>query len=143
MELSPEAHVLRVKDRLRAGRSVLEHLGNLTTYDLDGIKPDLEQTTLTLPLPDDPFYVATDERDPDARRIIADNGAIFISDLLTMEDRRKYGWPLMITDVLALVEQRLLVHSAFFYGHAMSSLAGVITNMRAARGADPRTMLID
>jgi len=143
MELSPEAHVLRVKNRLQAGRSVLEHLGELTTYDLDGVAPDLEQTALALPLPDDLFYVATDERDPNARQAIAEGGAVFISDLLTMEDRRRFGWPLMITDVLALVEQRLLVHSAFFYGHAMSSLAGVITNMRAARGADPRTMLID
>jgi hypothetical protein len=134
---------LRVKDRLRAGRSVLEHLGNLTTYDLDGVKPDLEQTTLPLPLTDDPFYVATDERDPDARRVIADGGAIFISDLLTMEDRRRFGWPLIITDMLALVDQRVLAHSAFFYGHAMSSLAGVITNLRAARGADPRTIRID
>ncbi|KAI0257124.1 hypothetical protein BJV78DRAFT_12780 [Lactifluus subvellereus] len=143
MELSPQAHVLRVKDRLQAGRTVVEHLGNLTTYDLDGVTPDLEQTTLALPFPDDPFYVATDERDPNARQAIADGGAVFISDLLTKEDRRRFGWPLMITDVLALVEQRLLVHSVFFYGHAMSSLAGVITNMRAARGADPRTMLID
>jgi hypothetical protein len=143
MELSPEAHLERVKDRLRAGRSVLENLGELRTYDLDGVKPDLDQATLIGPASDDPFYVATDERDPTSRQVIADGGAIFITDLLTMDDRRRYGWPLMITDVLALVEQRLLVHSAFFYGHAMSSLAGVISNMRAARGADPRTMLID
>jgi hypothetical protein len=140
---SPEAHLERVKDRLRAGRCVLEDLGELTTYDLDGVKPDLDQTTLVGPLSDDPFYVATDERDPTSRQVIADGGAIFITDLLTLEDRRRYGWLLMITDVLALVEQRLLVHSAFFYGHVMSSLAGVIFNMRAARGADPRTMLID
>jgi len=119
------------------------HMRRGDTYDLDGVKPDLDQSTLDIPLPDDPFYVATDERDPTSRQVIADGGAIFISDLLTMDDRRRYGWPLMITDVLALVEQRLLVHSAFFYGHAMSSLAGVISNMRAARGADPRTMLID
>jgi hypothetical protein len=143
MELSPGAHVERVKNRLQAGRSVLENLGNLTTYDLDGVTPDLDLIKLPLPLPDDPFYIATDERDPSAREVIADAGAVFISDLLTLEDRRRFGWPIMITDVLALVEQRLLVHSAFFYGHAMSSLAGVITNMRAARGADPRTMLID
>ena len=37
----------------------------------------------------------------------------------------------------------LLFHSAFFYGHAMSSLVGVIINMRAARGADPRTMFLE
>ena len=49
----------------------------------------------------------------------------------------------MITDVLALVEQQLLAHSAFFHGHAMSSLAGVVMNLRAARGADPRIILLD
>jgi hypothetical protein len=143
MELSLGAHVERVKSRLQAGRSVLENLGNLTTYDLDGVTPDLDLVTLPLPLPDDPFCIATDERAPSAREVIADAGAVFISDLLTLEDRRRFGWPLMITDVLALIEQRLLVHSAFFYGQAMSSLAGVITNMHAARGADPRTMLVD
>ena len=66
-----------------------------------------------------------------------------MSDLLTLDDRREFGWPLMITGVLALVEQQLLEYSAFFYGHAMSSLAGVVMNLRAARGADPRIILLD
>ncbi|KAI0308222.1 hypothetical protein B0F90DRAFT_1807467 [Multifurca ochricompacta] len=143
MEPTPEDHVRRVKDHLQTGRLVLEQLGNLTVYDLEGTKPDLEQTMLLPPLPDDPFFIATDERDPGALRVISDAGAVFISDLLTMEDRRTYGWPLMLTDVRALVEQTLLANSAFFYGHGMSSFAGVIINMRAVRGADPRTMLLD
>ncbi len=145
-ELDPEAHVRRVKERLLAGRFILAGLsgrGHLSTYDLDGTQPDLEQATLPPPRIEDPFFVATDERDPDARRKIAAAGALFMSDLLTMDDRREFGWPLMVTDVLAIVEQQLLAHSAFFYGHGMSSLAGVITNLRAARGADPRTMLLD
>jgi sensor domain CHASE-containing protein len=45
-------------------------------------------------LPDDRFFVATDERDPDALQVISDAG-----DLLEMEDRRAFGWPLMLTDV--------------------------------------------
>ncbi|KAI0003694.1 hypothetical protein BJV74DRAFT_876058 [Russula compacta] len=143
MESTPEAHVQRVKGRLEVGRSALEHLSNLSTYDLEGTKPDLEQVTLPRPLPDDYFYVATDERDPEALQVIGDAGAVLLSDLLTIEDRRTFGWPLMITDVRALVDQAVLMHSAFFYGHAMSSLAGVITNLRAARGADPRTILLD
>ncbi|KAF8274078.1 hypothetical protein EI94DRAFT_1776054 [Lactarius quietus] len=128
---------------MRRGDFDLHLHGNLITYDLDGAQPNLEQATLLPPHSDDPFFVATDERDPDARRKIADAGAVFISDLLTMDDRRAFGWPLMLTDVRALVEQQLLAHSAFFYGHLMSSLAGVITNLRAARGADPRTMLLE
>ncbi|KAI9444791.1 hypothetical protein H4582DRAFT_2108601 [Lactarius indigo] len=146
-KLDPEAHVQRVKERLLAGRTILADMygrsGHLRTYDLDGAHTDLEQATLPPPRAEDPFFVATDERDTDARRKIADAGALFFSDLLTMDDRREFGWPLMFTDVLALVEQQLLAHSAFFYGHGMSSLAGVIMNLRAARGADPRTMLLD
>ena len=147
MEMDPEAHAQRVKERLQSGFSILVDLyfgsGNLTTYDLDGVQPDLELVTLPPPLSDDPFFVATDERDPDARGKIAAAGAVFMNDLLTINDRRAFGWWLIITDVRALVEQQLLAHSAFFYGHAMSSLAGVIINLRAARGADPRTVLIE
>lgn len=143
MESTPEAHVQRVKTRLESGREILEHISNLATYDLHGTKPDLEQITLSPPLPDDYFYVATDERGPEALETIRDAGAVLMMDLLTMEDRRDFGWPLIFTDVMALVEQAVLFHSAFFYGHAMSSLAGVITNMRAARGADPRTMFLE
>jgi hypothetical protein len=143
MESTPEAHVNRVKNRLQRGRAILEQLKDLSTYDIEGAKPDTEQITVPPPLPNDFFYVATDERDPEAVKVISNAGAIMLSDLLTMDDRRVFGWPLMITDVRALVEQALLMHSAFFYGHGMSSLAGVITNLRAARGADPRTMLLD
>jgi hypothetical protein len=143
MESTAEAHVERVKDRLRTGREAIAHLTAIATYDFEGAKPDMEQITVPPPLAGDAFYVATDERDPDALQVISDAGAVMMSDLLTKEDRRAFGWPLMITDVLALVEQALLVHSAFFYGHGLSSLAGVIANLRAARGADPRTMLLD
>ena len=143
MEPTPDAHVQRVKGHLQTGRSVLEHLSNISTYDLEGAQPDLEQVTLPPPLPDDRFFVATDERSPEALQVIHDAGAVILTDLLTLEDRRDFGWSLMISDVRAIVEQAVLFHSAFFYGHALSSLAGVITNMRAARGADPRTMLLD
>jgi len=147
MAMDPDAHAQRVKDRLQSGLSILVDLhvdgGNLTTYDLDGAQPDLEQAMLPPPRSGDPFFVATDERDPDAQRKIAAAGAVFMDDLLTIDDRRAFGWPLMITDVRALVEQQVLAHSAFFYGHAMSSLAGAIMNLRAARGADPRTMLLE
>lgn len=143
MENTPQAHVDRVKDRLERGRTVIAQLDHPATYDFEGAEPDMEQVTVPPPMSGDPFYVATDERDPEALKVITDAGAVLLSDLLTIEDRREFGWPLMITDVRALVEQALLVHCAFFYGHGMSSLAGVITNLRAARGADPRTMLLD
>lgn len=87
--------------------------------------------------------MATDERNPKNLEYMRKNGAILVYDLLTVEDRQKFGWSLMLTDVLALVEQAILMHAAYFYGHAMSSVSGGIINMRAARGADPRTSLID
>ncbi len=146
MEMAPEDHIRRVKEHLQAGRQVLVDLHyrrNWTTCDIEGAKLDQDQVMLQPPRAEDPFFVATDERDPDARGKIAAAGAVFMSDLLTMEDRREFGWPLMITDLMAFVEQQLLVRSSFFYGHCMSSFSGVIVNMRAGRGADPRTMLLD
>ena len=64
-------------------------------------------------------------------------------DLITIEDRRRFGWPLLITDVLGVVEQDLLARGGFFYAHALSSVAGGVLNIRAANGADPRTARID
>jgi hypothetical protein len=74
---------------------------------------------------------------------LRNHSAVLIDDLLTIEDRRLFGWPMMFTDVLALIEQSLAMESSYFYGHALSSFAGGVLNMRAARGADPRTILID
>ena len=142
-ERIPEDHIERVKNQLEIGHSVLEHLGNLTTYDIENVEPDMEQTILPPPLPNDRFYVATDERDPVALRVFSEGGGVFLSELLKTEDRREFGWPLMFTDVRALVEQSLLVHSAYFYGQKMSSFAGRVTNLRAARGADRRTAVLD
>jgi len=144
LQASPaKAHIESVKEHLEIGRGVLTSLGNISTYALEGAKPDMEQITLPPPLRDDMFYVATDERDPEALKVISDTGAIFFSALLTNEDRRAFGWPLMITDVRAIVEQAVLAHSAYFYGNSLSSLAGAIVNLRAARGADPRTIALD
>jgi hypothetical protein len=143
MESTIEAHMERVKSRLETGRSILANLGNVTTYDIEGVEPNPELSTLSSPLPDDHFYVSTDERNPDAVEVIRKERGVFLSDLLTIEDRRKYGWPLMLTDVRAVVEQSLLAHSAYFYGHLMSSYAGAIVNKRAGLGADRRTAVLD
>jgi len=145
-DIDPAVHVQRVKERLQAGRFMLadlHHHGHLTTCDIEGAQPDPEPTVLLPPLAEDPFFVATDERDPDALRKFAAAGAVFMSDLLTIEDRRAFGWPLMLSDVRAIVGQQVLVHSGFFYGRGLSSFASSVVNMRAARGADPRTMILE
>lgn len=89
------------------------------------------------------FYIATDERSPEGLEYIRTHGAVLIQDLLFPEDRRLVGWPLLYTDVLALLEQSIMAHAAYFYAHAMSSVAGGVVNMRGARGLDPRLTLID
>lgn len=95
-----------------------------------------------------------------------DHSIKLFEDLVTEEDRREFGWPLLYSDVIALVEQNskhssiyflffasghfdsppLLVigqGAGYFYAHALSSVAGGILNIRAATGADPRTSLLD
>ncbi|KAI0053796.1 hypothetical protein FA95DRAFT_1481381 [Auriscalpium vulgare] len=145
-EKTPEDHIKRVKQRLDIGRYILESLhasGNVTTVRTLSVDPDTDLMRLAPPLPDDPFYVATDERDPDALSYFKSQGAILLRDLITIEDRHELGMNSMFVDVLGLVEQELLAHSAYFYGNAMSSYANVVINRRAARGLDPRTMLVD
>jgi hypothetical protein len=140
---SIEEHVERVKDRLDMGRGILENLGNLTAYDIQGVEPNPELSVLDPPRPGDRFYIATDERDPEAVEMIRKKGGVFLSDLLTMEDRREFGWPLLLTDMCGVLEQSVLAHSAYFYGHGLSSFAGAIINKRAALGADRRTSLLE
>lgn len=89
------------------------------------------------------IYIATDERDPGNLAYLRDHGVLRASDLITMEDRRRFGWPLLITDVLGIVEQELLARGTFFYAHALSSVGGGVLNIRAASGADPRTARVD
>jgi hypothetical protein len=132
-------HVQRIKYHLGVGRGILENLGNPIAYDVEGVEPNPELSVLDPPRPDDPFYVATDERDPEAVEVIRREGGVFLLDLLTMEDRHEFGWPLLLTDVRAIVEQSMLAHSAYFCGHLMSSYSGAILNERAVLGADRRT----
>lgn len=89
------------------------------------------------------FYIATDERDPGNLAYLREHGAVRAPDLITIEDRRRFGWPLLLTDVLGIVEQDLLARASFFYAHALSSVPGGVINLRAANGADPRTAQVD
>lgn len=145
MEADFGAHLARIKRHLGEGRNVLisMHGGNAGTYDVPYAEPDSSVVTLEPPESDDKYYIATDERDPDNLKYLREQGAVLISDLLTKEDRREFGWSLMLTDVLALLEQATLSHAAYFYAHALSSVAGGVMNLRAGAGADPRTALLD
>jgi hypothetical protein len=132
-------HVQRIKSHLRVGRNILENLGTPTAYNIEGIEPNPELSLLDPPWPNDRFLVATDEKDREALEVIRREGGVFVFDLLTMEDRREFGWSLMLTDVRSVLEQSVLAHSAFFCGHYLSSVSGAIINKRAVLGADRRT----
>lgn len=88
------------------------------------------------------YYIATDERDPENLKYLRDQGAILISDLLTKEDHQDFGWPILLTDVVAVVEQSIMARAAYFYAHAFSSVAGGVMNLRAGLGKDPRTAML-
>ena len=89
------------------------------------------------------FYLATDERSQEGLSVLKDGGAVFISDLLDPVDRRMFGPELLITDVLAEVEQVVLSHAGFFYGSVLSSVSGGVINQRGLLGKDPRTSKAD
>lgn len=145
-ESTVEAHVQRIKGRLDEGRHILEtiHASNKTeTYDIPDVFADENQLLYDPPREGDPFFLATDERSPDGIKSIKENGAVSIGDLITAEDRREFGLGIMLTDILALVEQAVLARSYFFCGQHYSSMAGGVVNYRAARGVDPRTTTFD
>lgn len=90
------------------------------------------------------IYIATDERNSTALNYIKEHGALLFNDLVTAHDRREFGWPIMLSDVVALVEQAVLGSGAsYFYAHALSSVPGGVLNLRAISGMDPRTALLD
>ena len=54
MEADPVEHVKRVKRQLTRGRETLEKMDKITTYDIPGVQPNMEQLNLQRPLPSDP-----------------------------------------------------------------------------------------
>ncbi|KAF8126161.1 hypothetical protein EV363DRAFT_1174586 [Boletus edulis] len=139
------AHLARIQRHLGDGRDILVsmHGGTATAYDVPDAHPDPLLVTLDPPKPNDKYYIATDERDPNNLQYLRDQRAVLITDLLTQEDHREYGWPILLTDVLALVEQSIMSRAAYFYAHALSSVAGGVMNLRGNLGKDPRTAYLD
>lgn len=91
------------------------------------------------------WFLATDERNPAVLAIALAKNATLFSDLVksTPQLRRLLGWPMLYTDVLALVEQEVMARSAFFFGYRHSSVAGGVVNLRTALGMDPRAMTLE
>jgi hypothetical protein len=50
------------------------------------------------------FYIATDERNATVIAYMRDHGAVFVSDLLTAQDRRELAaWPLVFTEYVSFI----------------------------------------
>ncbi|KAF9234040.1 hypothetical protein BU15DRAFT_90142 [Melanogaster broomeanus] len=130
MQMEFGDHLQRIKNHLNAGRDVIRSI----TAEAAPLVPSHHTPRI---------YIATDERDPGNLAYLREQGVVRAPDLITLEDRRRFGWALLLTDVLGLVEQDFLSRGAFFYAHALSSLGGGVVNLRAVNGADPRTAVID
>ncbi|PVG04811.1 hypothetical protein CPB86DRAFT_18038 [Serendipita vermifera] len=146
MEPALEDHYKRILNRLDRGRALLSILQHQTPqpYDVPDVSINMEIYNREPPLASDSIYLATDERSEEGLQYLRQNGAILFNDLMTQEDRRQFGWGLLFSDVVALVEQQVIGKgSSFFYAHAMSSVAGGIVNLRAASGCDSRTSYLD
>lgn len=142
------AHFERIQSRLNRGREILEQLHQSTalpkTYDVPFVQPNGLTRLRQAPLEGDAIYLATDETDPAALEYLRNNSVVLFKDITTIQDRREFGWPIVFTDVVALVEQAIMgIGAGYFYGHALSSVVGGVINMRANMGWEPSTALID
>ncbi|EJU02506.1 hypothetical protein DACRYDRAFT_22127 [Dacryopinax primogenitus] len=143
---SLEQHIEIVKSKLDLAPAILtDILNNQTTDVLENSGEQMIPTMLQsqIPYTSDPFYIATDERNPWALDYIRSQGGLLITDLFEPEDRHIVGWPLLITDILALAEQHVLARAAYFYGSGMSSVTGGVINLRSVNGWHPRTTTVD
>ncbi|KAF9229267.1 hypothetical protein BS17DRAFT_792228 [Gyrodon lividus] len=140
---SHEGHLERVKQHLNEGRKLLQSERPYTVYSIPDITPDTSIPHRQPPQEGDRFFIATDESDPEKLRYFSDNGAIMFRDLVTFEDRHEFGWGILFSDIIGLVEQATLARASYFYGSAMSSFTGGVFNMRAVLGAERITGLAD
>ncbi|CED85562.1 hypothetical protein [Phaffia rhodozyma] len=140
-------HFDRIKRWMGTGAKTLQNIkssGKHETYSVPDAWVARDFELYDAPQIGDPFYLATDERNATHLEYFKANGAIFIGDLITAADRRDLdAWSLVFTDVLGVLEQTMLARGSFFYGHALSSVAGGAVNHRATLGKDPRTTVID
>lgn len=166
--ISSMDHILR---RFREGAERLRTFredGSVEVSQVPDVTPDTSFETAGTPLPGDMsvklplftsiftgmltlhqyrtrWFLATDERDPKALQYAREQNATLIHEILADMPgiNRLFGWPVLYTDVLALVEQNVMARAAFFFGHSRSSVVGGVVNLRGVRGMDPRTLVVD
>ncbi|KZT51857.1 hypothetical protein CALCODRAFT_442442 [Calocera cornea HHB12733] len=137
-----QTHMNLVKSKLNLAPAIWREMRTNRTAETYEI-PDAHLNPSTyedeIPQLEDPFYIATEERSSVALDYMRSQGGVLIMDLLKPEDRQIVGWPLMVTDILALAEQHIMARASYFYGNSRSSVTGGVLNLRAINGWDPRT----
>ncbi|KAG8893462.1 hypothetical protein FRB99_001927, partial [Tulasnella sp. 403] len=95
-------HLAKIQSKLDEGHETLRRIvdsGELMPFDVPGVEVDQSQLSFDVPRRGDPFFLATDERSTENLEYLRRHGAILIQDLLTVDDRRQFGWPIiMLTD---------------------------------------------
>ncbi|EGF98906.1 uncharacterized protein MELLADRAFT_95062 [Melampsora larici-populina 98AG31] len=100
-------------------------------------------TSLEAPRTEDPFYLATNVRSKEEIAFLRTKNVVLLNDLLDETDKADLGFSAPFTDTLAIVEQCLIMRSAFFYGDGHSSVAGWILNRRNFFGIDEKLTKIE
>ncbi|KZT59687.1 hypothetical protein CALCODRAFT_466636 [Calocera cornea HHB12733] len=139
-------HLKMVTDAFQRGTETIKQIkasGDAHVAPVPGVQLNTTVLTLELPQQGDPFFLATDERGVDELAYCRSQGALLTPDIISFTDRRMYGWELLFSDIVMLVEQVVMSQSGFFYGYGASSVAGGTLNQRAARGRDPRTGVVE
>ncbi|CAH7666671.1 hypothetical protein BY996DRAFT_4581187 [Phakopsora pachyrhizi] len=123
-----------ITEGLADGLKILQNEPNL-------LKPIHEtfQTSLELPKADDPIYLATNARSQEEINILRTKKAVLLKDLMDDDDKKELGKiNSSFMDNLSILEQCLIMRSAFYYGDAHSSVTGMILNRRNFYGIDER-----
>ncbi|EJT97837.1 hypothetical protein DACRYDRAFT_24792 [Dacryopinax primogenitus] len=139
-------HLKMLTDAFEKGKETLRQIkenGDAHAAPVPGVQLNTSVWSLELPQQGDPFFLATDERGAEELAYCRAHGALLTPDIISFADRRLYGWELLFSDIVMLVEQVIMSQSAFFYGYGASSVAGGTLNQRAARGMDPRTGVVE
>ncbi|CAH7689465.1 hypothetical protein PPACK8108_LOCUS24550 [Phakopsora pachyrhizi] len=102
------------------------------------------KTSLELPSADDPIYIATNARSQKEIDFLRAKKVVLLQDLLDEDDKRELGkLASSFMDTLSILEQCLIMRSAFYFGDAQSSFTGTILNRRMFYGIDERLSKIE
>ncbi|CAH7666672.1 hypothetical protein PPACK8108_LOCUS1021 [Phakopsora pachyrhizi] len=123
-----------ITEGLADGLKILQNEPNLLKQIHDTF-----QTSLKIPNDDDPIYLATNARSQDEVTFLRTKKVVLLQDLIDEDDKKELGKiGSSFMDTLSILEQCLIMRSAFYFGDAHSSVTGMILNRRNFYGIDER-----